>query len=121
MPPASVADTGAAFDRGNGSGAAPAKAVLLAPNVLGTKHWSRLLGGALYASSPRLDWATLLRRSFDVDVLRCSGCGSRLRVLGEVTEPALVGPVLESLGVPHDAPCAVRARDPTELMGADAD
>jgi hypothetical protein len=121
MPPASVADTGAAFDRGSDSGASPAKAVLLAPNVLGTKHWSRLLGGSLYASSPRLDWATLLRRSFDVDVLRCAGCGSRLRVLGEVTEPALVGLVLESLGLPHDAPCAARARDPTELMGADAD
>jgi len=42
---------------------------LLAPNVLGVKHWSRLLGGVLYAASSRVDWASLLRRSFEVDVL----------------------------------------------------
>jgi hypothetical protein len=26
---------------------------------------------ALYAATPRLDWASLLRRSFEVDVLQC--------------------------------------------------
>jgi hypothetical protein len=31
------------------------------------KHWSRLLGGLLYAASPCVDWATLLRRTFEVD------------------------------------------------------
>ena len=120
-PPASVADTVATSDRGNDIGAVSAKAVLLAPNVLSAKHWSRLLGGSLYATSARIDWATLLRRSFEVDVLRCAGCGGRLRVLGEVTEPSLVGLVLESLGLPREAPRASRARDPTDLMGADAD
>lgn len=89
---------------------------LLTPNVLAVKHWERLLGGALYAATPRLDWASLLRRSFDVDVLACSACGGRLRVLGEVTEPARVRLVLESLGMPAEAPRAARARDPTELL-----
>jgi len=55
---------------------------LLTPNVLSVKHWDRLLGGALYAATPRLDWASLLRRSFSVDVLECAKCGGRLRVLG---------------------------------------
>jgi hypothetical protein len=81
------------------------------------KHWSRLLGGMLYAASPRLDWASLLRRSFDVDVLACPSCGGRLRVLGEVTAPAIVRLVLETLGMPTDAPRVARARDPTEWCG----
>ena len=60
------------FERENSAHTSPVvDAVLLAPNVLTVKHWSRLLGGLLYAASPRLDWATLLRRSFEVDVLRC--------------------------------------------------
>jgi hypothetical protein len=83
------------------------------------KHWNRLLGGALYAATPRLDWASLLRRSFQVDVLACAACGGRLRVLGEVTEPARVRLVLDSLGMPTDAPRVARARDPTELFAAD--
>ena len=87
--------------------------------MLSVKHWNRLLGGALYAASPRVDWASLLRRSFDVDVLACSSCGGRLRVLGEVTEPAMVRLVLDALGMPTDAPRVARARDPTELLGGD--
>ena len=66
-------------------------------------------------------WATLLRRSFDVDVLSCTACGGRLRVLGEVTEPSLVRLVLETLGLPPDAPRAARARNPTELLCAQFD
>ena len=92
---------------------------LLTPNVLSVKHWDRLLGGALYAATPRVDWASLLRRSFQVDVLECPTCHGRLRVLGEVTAPAMVRLVLESLRVPTDAPPIARARDPTELLGAE--
>ncbi|MBK6691435.1 MAG: hypothetical protein IPG50_04425 [Myxococcales bacterium] len=33
----------------------------LLPNVLSVKHWDRLLRGALYAATVRIDWATLLR------------------------------------------------------------
>jgi RNA polymerase sigma-70 factor (ECF subfamily) len=32
------------------------------------------IGGALYAATPRVDWASLLRRSFDVDVMQCPKC-----------------------------------------------
>jgi len=95
-------------------------AVALTPNVLSVKHWTRLLGGILYAASPRVDWPTLLRRSFEVDVLSCPSCGGRLRVLGEITEPGMVGLVLDSLGTPSEAPRAARARDPTELLGEGA-
>jgi len=114
-PAAPVVDRVLTSDRGNDTAAVLPKAVLLAPNVLSAKHWSRLLGGSLYGASPRIDWATLLRRSFEVDVLCCASCGGRLRVLGEVTEPALVGLVLESLGLPREVPTVSRARDPTDL------
>ena len=40
-------------------------------------------------------------------------------MLGEVTEPAMVRLVLESLGMPTDAPRVARAPAPTELLGAD--
>jgi hypothetical protein len=38
--------------------------IMLTPNVISVGHWDRLLGGLLYATQPRVDWATLLRRSF---------------------------------------------------------
>jgi hypothetical protein len=59
---------------------------VLAPNVLSMRHWDRLLDGALYAATPRVDWANLLRRSFDVDVMACAKCGGPLRVLAVITE-----------------------------------
>lgn len=96
-------------------------AVLLTLNILSVKHWDRLLGGLLYAASCRVDWASLLRRSFEVDVLRCARCGGRLRVLGEVTDPRVVAVVLESLGMPTEAPPVGHARDPTELLGEAAE
>jgi hypothetical protein len=61
-------------------------------------------------------------RSEGTDGARCPRCHARLRTLGEVTDPAAVGLVLESLGLPTEAPRVARARDPTELLGeADID
>jgi hypothetical protein len=86
----------------------------LAPNVLSVRHWDRLLGGALYAATPRVDWATLLRRTFSVDVLECAACHGRMRVLGGVTEPNAVRAILERLAMEAEAPSVARARDPTD-------
>jgi hypothetical protein len=89
---------------------------LLTPNILSLRHWDRLLGGRLLAPAVRVDWANLLQRTFQVDVLACPRCGGRLRVLGEITEPAMVGLVLESLDIPTAAPRPARARAPTALL-----
>ena len=94
-------------------GEAIAAAELVAPNMLRVQHWERLRGGALYAARPRVDWAKLLRRTFDVDVLVCPTCSGRLRVLGAVTDAAEARELLERLGLPADAPTTARARDPT--------
>ncbi len=85
-----------------------------APNVIAVKHWDRLLGGLLYAVSPRIDWATLLRRSFHVDVLQCPRCHGRLRVIAVITEREPVRRILTHLGLPTGAPPIARARDPTD-------
>jgi hypothetical protein len=92
----------------------PGDAVPLAPNVLSVRHWERLMGGALYAATSRVDWARLLRRTFDVDVLQCPRCHGRLRVLAVITEREPVERILAHLGLPTDAPTLARARDPTD-------
>jgi hypothetical protein len=94
--------------------ARPGDVIALAPNMLSVRHWDRLLGGVLYAATPRVDWARLLRRSLDVDALQCPTCKGRLRVLAVITERDPVRHILAHLGVPPDAPPLARARDPTD-------
>ena len=86
----------------------------LSANMISVRHWDRLLGGVLYAATPRIDWARLLRRSLDVDVLNCPKCAGRLRVIAAITERASVQRVLAHLGLPTEAPSVARARDPTD-------
>jgi hypothetical protein len=87
---------------------------MLAPNVLAVRHWDRLLGGELYAATPRIDWARLLRRSMDVDALKCPRCDGRLRVLAIITEREPVTRIPMHLGLPTEPPPVARARDPTD-------
>jgi hypothetical protein len=94
--------------------AASGDVFMLAPNIVSVRHWDRLLGGLLYATSPRLDWASLLRRSFSVDVLECPKCHGRLRVVAIITEREPVRRILAHLGMETDAPPLARARDPTD-------
>ena len=88
--------------------------IALAPNILSVSHWGRLLGGLLYAATPRLDWARLLRRTFDVDILECPRCLGRLRVLAVISEREPVQRILRHLGLPTEPPPVARARDPTD-------
>ncbi len=58
----------------------------------------------------RLDWAALLARVFAIDVLRCSECGGRRRVLAFLTDPSVVAKILVHLGLPSRPPPVVPAR-----------
>jgi hypothetical protein len=89
---------------------------LLAPNVLSIAHWNRLAGGELYAATPRVAWAPLLRRTFAVDVQQCPKCHGRLRLIAAIVDPPAARAILESLGLPTSAPATARARDPTDLF-----
>ena len=97
----------------------PGDVIQLAPNIISVKHWDRLLGGLLYAVQPRVDWATLLRRSLSVDVLECPKCHGRLRAVAVITEREPVQRILAHLGLPTEPPPVARARDPTDDVGDD--
>jgi hypothetical protein len=69
----------------------------IAPHVLSLAHWDRILEGELYATSSRLDWRTLLKRTFQHDLRVCVRCGGRLIVRATVTDPASIRTVLAAL------------------------
>ncbi len=74
---------------------------------------ARLSGGRRRRQS-RTDWATLMRRSFGMDVLACPKCGARMRVIACVTKRSAVRAILESLGMADDAAGLGPARSPPE-------
>src|SRR4051812_9095184 len=41
------------------------------PTAITIKHWSRIHGGDLFATSSRVEWAVLLQRTFGFAALRC--------------------------------------------------
>ena len=65
--------------------------------------------------SPRLSesrWPALMRRSFGFDVLACSRCGGRLRLLAIIEQPVVIRRILNHLGLPTEIPEPRSARDP---------
>jgi hypothetical protein len=78
----------------------------VAPNVLSMAHWQRLHDGELYAPLSRVDWSTLLRRTFDVDVRTCPRCGGRLTIRAVITDPDAIATVLDTLRRPRAPPTA---------------
>jgi hypothetical protein len=65
-----------------------------------------------WVSTP-LDWATLLRRAYDIDSLACP-CGGRLRFLELLDEPDEARAQLRARGLPAD-PHTPRQRPPAEV------
>ena len=45
-------------------------------------------------------------------MLKCSGCGGRVRLIGFITEPATVREILAHAGEPTSAPAIAPARSP---------
>jgi hypothetical protein len=59
----------------------------------------------------RLRWAALLQRVFEVDALRCPGCGARMRLLAAIEDPEVARKILECLDLPRAcAPSPTRAK-----------
>jgi len=55
-------------------------------------------------------WAQLLKRVFEVDILVCPGCGSKMRVLCAIHSPDAIQKILTCLGLPSRAPPIAPAR-----------
>ena len=60
----------------------------------------------------RIDWASLLRRVYLVDILACP-CGGRRSVVADINDPTVVAAILTHLGLPTEAPPLARARSPS--------
>lgn len=57
-------------------------------------------------------WADLMQRTFGVDVLACSRCGGRLRLLALIEQAAVIRRILRHLGLPDTVPTPSPARAP---------
>ncbi len=55
--------------------------------------------------------ATLLRRVWDLDVLRCPACDGRMRMIAAIEDRTAIVKILEHLGVPTELPRMTRSRD----------
>jgi hypothetical protein len=74
----------------------------------------------------RLDWATLMKRTWIIDVLTCARCGGSMRVISVIRDEQVAQKILEHLGLPSRAPprgpARRRGQQPLELgRGIDSD
>ena len=65
-------------------------------------------------------WADLMRRAFEVDVLKCPRCGGRLRLIALIEASAVARRILTHLALPADVPRPALARAPP-IGDGDAD
>jgi hypothetical protein len=125
LPSPALAPTTAAPPLPPAAGAPPLPPAILgafvALTTLTVKHWHRILDGVLFATSPYVDWAVLLQRTFGFDALRCPKCDHRMRIISTVTDPVVAKKILAHLHVPTDPLPRAPARDPTGQTGFDFD
>ena len=62
-------------------------------------------------------WASLMARTFGMDVLACPRCGGRLRLIALIEEAAVIDRILRHLGLPTETPAPRPARAPPLLAG----
>ena len=53
-----------------------------------------------YRATLRRRWAELIRRVYEVDPLVCPRCGSEMRVIGFITQPALIDRIVSNHAIP---------------------
>ena len=51
-------------------------------------------------TSRYIDWATLMKRTFGIDPLRCPKCEARMKVLAVISQPEVVDKILAHVGLP---------------------
>jgi len=61
-----------------------------------------------------IEWADLLKRTFDVDALQCPKCFGRMKLIAMIEQPEVIEKILDHLGLPTEKPCALPARSPPE-------
>jgi hypothetical protein len=71
------------------------------PHIPGFHHSER--GGAPAARGAQWSWPDLVRHTFGVDVLACTRCGDRMRVVATIEDPVVIRRILTHLGLPTAA------------------
>ncbi|MBK7398399.1 MAG: transposase [Myxococcales bacterium] len=78
-------------------------------------HHARALHGTLLATSPRMEWSKLLRRTFAEDVLVCPRCQGRMRLVAAVQNAAEAARFLSAVAErSQPRPSGTRAEDECE-------
>jgi hypothetical protein len=62
-----------------------------------------------------MDWARLMKRVFEIDVLECPRCGSRMQRIAFLTDSAVVQKILRCLNLPIHAPGPDPPRSPGDF------
>jgi hypothetical protein len=78
----------------------------------GTREPTRTPASTARRASRYRPWAELLKRTFGVDVLECSKCKGRMKLVAVLTEPKSVFGYLASLGESTDVPTRSPSRGP---------
>jgi hypothetical protein len=48
---------------------------------------------------PRMSWARLLKRVFDIDIEHCPNCGGALKIIAAIEDPPAIVKILSHLGL----------------------
>jgi hypothetical protein len=59
---------------------------------------------------PRMSWARLLKRVFDIDIEHCPNCGGALKIIAAIEDPPVIDKILSHLGLPTRGPPRTHAR-----------
>lgn len=62
------------------------------------------------------DWATLLRRVFEVDVTACRDCGGNVELIAVITSPTAIKRILDHLDLPSTPPQISPRGPPTDQL-----
>lgn len=65
-----------------------------------------------HPSARGASWADLMRRAFEVDVLKCPRCGGRLLLIALIEASAVAQRIVTQLRLPADVPRLTPARAP---------
>ena len=60
------------------------------------------------SDSPRLTWAQRLKRAFEFDVTICPLCGGTLRIIADITDPAVIDKILSHIRQSRAPPAHAR-------------
>jgi hypothetical protein len=60
--------------------------------------------------TPRMSWARLLKRVFDIDLEHCPNCGGALKIIAAIEDPPVIVKILTHLGLPSRVPPRFPAR-----------